>query len=202
MDPRLLVGIAGLIVGLVSLAITMTRTLSAFKRIGRFLTSKELGREPLRPEVVEVIIQELLRSREAWNPSFLWTHRAEDVKGLLTKHKKVLVLGEAGVCKSRTALEVLRALSRSKVLRRALVVLVRSDREVNGLPVPKWYLKLMRYGQVVLFFDDLDRYVVAGVDISGLIKAFEEAAGELWVVATCRTEQFDLIKEKVGAIFW
>ena len=195
-------GIIGLILSTIGVALAITRwwgrrkeEREAFNRMGTFFTSEELKKKPLEPETVGKVVSSLLKcSPDEWNEEFYWTHRADRVREVLEKHGRVLILGPAGIGKSRTAIEVLRAIFREdKSVGKALVIVLskKDISELNRLPVPKWCLK--GYDLVVLLLDDLNIYVRI-LRVRELIRRFEEAVKKVWVVATCRTEVLEDIE--------
>ncbi len=196
-------GIIGLILSTISAALAITRwwrrrreEREAFNRMGTFFTSEELKKKPLEPETVGKVVSSLLKCSPAeWNEEFYWTHRADRVREVLEKHGRVLILGPAGIGKSRTVIEVLRAIFREdKSVGKALVIVLskKDISELNRLPVPKWCLK--GYDLVVLLLDDLNIYVRI-LRVRELIGRFEEAVKKVWLVATCRTEVLEHIEE-------
>ena len=157
------------------------------ENIGITFTSEELRRKPLSPETRMKAVRLIKCRPDEWNEEFLWTKRADKVKNTLQREGEALVIGESGLGKTRTVLEVLRSISREKEI---LVVVPRRD--VAYVEVPSWCLK--GYDLVVLFFDDINTYL--SIPISHLVYKVKKTAKKVWVVATCRSEVYPDIEDE------
>ena len=119
----------------------------------------------------------------------------EQIKEGLTKSGKVLVFGKSGLGKTRACIEVLREFIRNnRRWRKAYIVFVSKNRRVNEVSPPR------NIGRIVLFFDDLNRYLEV-VDVPELIQRVSSKAEEVLVVSTCRSEYGDEVKRRWGHVF-
>lgn len=206
MDINLAIGLIGPIIAIISLALGLYERWrkrkeeeERFKSIGTFFTSDELRKESLERETIENIAHSVLKcDPREWNPGFYWTHRADRVKKRILNQEEevhqgfrsfvaVLIYGEAGVGKSRTALEVLRDIFMERRGLKALVIVLTKQQvaKVNELPVPRHVLK--GYELVVLLLDDLEIYI-GTVRIRALVDRFRKVVGNVWLIATIRSE--------------
>ena len=213
MDIGVIIGLISLTIGIAGLAWKLhdwwqkrKEEKQKFNRMGTFFTSDELRKEPLERETIEKIAHALLKcDPREWNPGFHRTYRVDRIKKRILDQEEevyqglrgfvaVLIYGEAGVGKSRTALEVLRGIFMEREGLKALVIVLTKQQvaEVNRLPVPKHVLK--GYDLVVLFLDDLEIYI-GTVRIRSLLDKFRKVVRSVWLIATIRSELLSQVEK-------
>ena len=127
-----------------------------------------------------------------YDPYYLIKPSHDEIINQIQKsNKKILIKGMSGLGKTRMVFEVIKELEKND---KYFVVMPLEQ----GIELPIWVPKDLFFfkRKFILVFDDLDKYIKNKINVEGIISEFEKNSNYIIVIATCRDEEFEILKKK------
>jgi len=152
-----------------------------FKELGVLLSMSDIKAENEKA-------LKILRSRiPDYSSPYIRRRDDNEILDAIRSKGCVLVVGREGSGKTRSVFEALKHMARSGEIKGRLLLL-KCDRSVNRVPIFRWI------GTLVLFLDDVDKYLKSLVNVENIISKLRRAGGKLLVVATCDESELQHLK--------
>ena len=115
----------------------------------------------------------------------------EIIKQIQKGNTKILIKGMSGLGKTRMIFEVIKELGKND---KYFVVMPLEQ----GIELPIWVPKYLFFfkRKFIIVFDDLDKYIKNKINVWGIISEFEKNSNYIIVIATCRDEEFEILKKE------
>ncbi|MCK5168540.1 MAG: tetratricopeptide repeat protein, partial [Bacteroidales bacterium] len=129
-------------------------------------------------------------------PDYIRKNNDDTIISLIREgDKKILLKGVTGLGKTRSAYEIIKEFGAKSYF----VVL-----PSRGIKLPIWIPKNFFFfkRKIILYLDDLDKFIGEKTDITNIINEFKKNSKDLIVIATCREEEFEILeKDKINEKF-
>lgn len=200
-------GSLSFIISFLALFPKLAKYRSLEQHLGIFINRKQI-REIYKPDKKRKtkIIEKLnLLDPEIREEYVHFESRERALEAALRENKNIRFVGEAGVGKTRTAIEVIRKLAQENTqFRKKNMIIIHSSSIFKEIRIYRRFL-IWKYKSIILFFDDVDKYIEQPFLLS-FISRIRKISKSVQLVCTYRTESWHSLRNtelsrKIQALF-